>query len=968
VLIRLTDVDALMLVVVHHVVFDGGSVGVLFRELASIHDALREGVAPALPQLRVQLADYATWERRELNEARIAPILSYWREYLADAPSAVELPTDLPRASGATGEGARHASTLDRTVLQAVRDLGARHGVTTFVVLVAAFQSLIHRYTDQPDVIIGTAVAGRSRPGTEGLVGYLANTLPLRARFDDATTFAELLGRMRQDVLSAFEHQDVPYEMLVRDLRRSSAEQALFRMMFTLQDSSSVTPMLGAARLEPVGVDLGAAKFDLTMSAAELPDGIRVAVEYRRDLFHADTIARLAGHLGEFLRAAAATPGLPVSRLSFLTREEQHRLLVDWNRTDARWPRGATLHALFEEQVERRPTAIAVECGTDRLTYAELDRKANRLAWRLRARGVVPDTLVAVCMEKSVDVVATLLGILKAGGAYVPMDPAYPDDRLEFMLEDCEARLLITDRALEARVAPLGTDVLVAADAWAESPDARDEAPPPSATTSNLCYVIYTSGSTGRPKGVLVEHGNVVRLLFNDRLQFQFDERDVWSLFHSFSFDFSVWEMYGALLLGGRLVVVPRDVAQQPAEFLALLASRGVTVLNQVPSAFYALMQEERNRDASALNMRYVIFGGEALQPALLREWKARHPQTTLVNMFGITETTVHVTYKEIGDAEIANGASNIGGPIPTLTTYVLDRHMQLVPIGVTGEVCVGGAGVARGYLNRPELTAERFVPHPFRAGERMYRSGDVGRMRANGEMEYLGRRDAQVKLRGFRIELGEIETTIAQHPSIAGCVAVLRNDGLIGPRLVAYYVPNAMEPRLDRAALRAWAAERLPEFMVPSVFVALSTLPLTSNGKVDRKALPAPDDAADADVVVVSPRNELETVIAGVWSDMLGIQSIGVETSFFELGGHSLLATRINAQVSRIFRSTLALRRFFENPTVAGTARVLMEIEPKPGQTASIARLYLKAKQMSPEERERLRAAGPRHDQTTTS
>jgi amino acid adenylation domain-containing protein len=961
VLIGLADDEALLLVVVHHIVFDGTSAGVLLGELATAYAAAADGGTADLPPLPIQLADVAAWERRVLVGPRLEPALDYWRAQLQEAPSGIDLPTDFPRPPETVGPGARHGAMLSAETRAGVRALAAAHDVTPFVVLLAAFQTLLHRYSGQADLVVGTAVAGRERPGTAGLVGYLANTLALRARFDGDPTFSGLLHQVRASTLAALDHQDVPYEKLVRELRAGlpASEHTLFRVMFTLQDPDVSVPRLGGATLEPFGVDLGAAKFDLTMSAAEVSAGVEVVVEYRSDLFRADTIARLVSHLEELLSAACRAPETPVSRLPIVTAPERRLLLETWNDTDAAWPTGATVHELFAAQARRRPDAVAVEDDGQRLTYGELERRANRLAWCLRARGVGPDVLVGVCMEKSAEVVVVLLGILKAGGAYVPMDPAYPDDRLAFLLEDSGARIVVTDPALAHRLAGGGAE-LVLADAWADSAGARDDAPESSAGPGNLCYVIYTSGSTGRPKGVLIEHRNVVRLLVNDRLPFRFDERDVWTVFHSFSFDFSVWEMYGALLYGGRLVVVPRHIAQEPAAYLRLLETQRVTILNQVPSAFYALMQEELAQPRAALALRYVIFGGEALQPALLRDWKARYPKTTLVNMFGITETTVHVTYKEIGAAEIQSGASNIGGPIPTLTTYLLDRHLQPVPIGVTGELCVGGAGVARGYLNRPELTVERFVPHPFRAGERMYRSGDLGRLRPTGEIEYLGRRDSQVKLRGFRIELGEIEATLGRHPAVSACVAMLRAEGAAGLRLVAYYVPSG--PPVERGALRGWLATRLPEFMVPAAFVELPALPLTPNGKVDRSALPDPAATGDSGAPMIAPRTPLEEQIAAVWAEVLGLERVSVEDDFFALGGHSLLAMRVVGRLAEVLTVRLTMAALFEARTVAALAALAVQrlavLEAAASSDAELAAMLAEVEGLSDQDATRLLAA----------
>ncbi|MEO7363337.1 MAG: amino acid adenylation domain-containing protein [Gemmatimonadaceae bacterium] len=790
-IVTLTDDDQFLMVVVHHIAVDGISDGVLREELSALYAAEKSGTAPSLAPVQVQFADYAVWERDSAQQVRFAAQLDHWRKRLAGAPEGLDLPLDRPRPNTPSYAGDTRAVTLSPAVLEGVRSLGHQQQVTTFMVLYAGFAAVLARYTGQDDLVIGVPVAGRNRPELQSAVGLYANAVGIRADLSQDPTFVELLSRVRSQTLDAFDDQDVPFAQVTEALRFDGrpANSLLFQVMFSLQNDLAKPTSLSGVTLEPEGVRLDGTKLELTLLASERPEGLRLALEYRTELFDAETAERIVHHLGALVADAVANPTRRVSELALMDDCERELLLHTWNDTDAEWPENATLHGLFEEQVRARPDAIAVQCDDVRLTYAELDRRANRLAWALREKGVRPDSLVAIFMEKSVDTVAAILGVLKSGGAYVPLDTVYPDDRIAFMLSDSEAQFVITEAALESRVQHTRAQVMLASDCWSRV-DARSDAPPASAGPHNLCYVIYTSGSTGRPKGVLIEHRNVVRLIFNSRFQFEFSERDVWTIFHSFAFDFSVWEMYGALLRGGRAIVVPRAVAQRASEFVSLLEREQVTVLNQVPSAFLALMEEEVSQSKASLGLRYVIFGGEALQPSVLAPWQERYPSTTLINMFGITETTVHVTFKEIGPREIADGASNIGAPIPTLTTYVLDERLQLVPIGVTGEICVGGAGVARGYLKRPELTAERFVAHPFRAGQRLYRSGDLGRMRANGEIEYLGRRDAQVKLRGFRIELGEIEATLAKHAAVSQNAVVLREER--GGEVVAYVVPDA--------------------------------------------------------------------------------------------------------------------------------------------------------------------------------
>ncbi|MEO7996797.1 MAG: amino acid adenylation domain-containing protein, partial [Gemmatimonadaceae bacterium] len=687
---------------------------------------------------------------------------------------------------------------------------------------------------------------------------------------------------------------------------------------------------LAGTAATPIREAFGSTKFDFLLSAAERADGLRIAAEYRTDLFDAATIDRMLRHFSVLLQGALNSPDTPIANLPILTEQERHQTLVEWNDTDATYPHDATIHSLIEAQVRRRPDAIAIEFGDEKLTYREIDRRANHVAWQLVDAGVAPDDRVALCLERAPDLIVCILGVLKAGAAYLPIDPTYPDDRIEFTVQDAGAKLMLVDTDNRARLEALTTTarILNAADVQLAqgslSATRGDSAPQVHITPDNMAYVIYTSGSTGRPKGVMVEHRNVTRLLHNDRNLFDFNENDVWTIFHSFAFDFSVWEMYGALMFGGRAVIVPRVIAQSPADFLKLLESSGTTVLNQVPSAFYGLMDQAVALKPN-LKVRYVIFGGEALKPALLRPWRTTWPTSRLINMFGITETTVHVTYKEIGDAEIDAGLSNIGRPIPTLTAYILDHELQPVPVGVSGEICVGGLGVARGYLNRPELSAERFVRDPFRTNGRLYRSGDLGRLLPNGEIEYLGRLDHQVKLRGHRIELGEIEAALVQHDGVAEAVAIVREDSPGDQRLVAYIVASIV-PAPTVAELRDWIRGTLPEVMVPASIVFLDRIPLTSNGKADRKALPVPQGAV-ASRPYQSPRSTIEHELAQIWERLLAPgRRISAFDDFFDIGGHSLLAIRMLAEVERMRGVRVPLAWLFESSTVEKLAARLNE------------------------------------------
>ncbi|MEW5931565.1 MAG: amino acid adenylation domain-containing protein, partial [Gemmatimonadota bacterium] len=800
-------------------------------------------------------------------------------------------------------------------------------GATLFMTLLAGWQALLSRYSGQDDVVVGTPIAGRNRRETEGLIGFFVNTLALRARLAADPTWSGLLEQVREETLGAYDHQDLPFERLVEELgvERSLAHTPVFQTTFTLNlfDGESGEQLeLGALGLGAFGGGGGVAKFDLDLVFADAGEGLGGTLIYKRALFEPATMARMAGHLEAVLEGMAADPRRRLSDVPLLRGAERERLLAA-SAPAADFPR-ACVHELFARQAERTADAAAVSFEGETLTYAELDRRANRLAHALRRRGVGPEVRVAVCAERSAELVVALLAVLKAGGAYVPIDPAYPAERIAYLLEDSGCAAVLVQEHLRGLLGETRMEAIALEEAL-EEPGPGETAPEVEVDPGNAAYVIYTSGSTGRPKGVVVTHANVSRLFAATDAWFGFGERDAWTLFHSYAFDFSVWEMWGALLYGGRLVVVPWETSRDPEAFYALLAREGVTVLNQTPSAFRQLAAVEEGRGASAdLALRYVVFGGEALDPGTLRGWMERHGEDRplLVNMYGITETTVHVTYRPVRRADVEAGErSPVGEAIPDLGVRVLDRWGSPVPAGVPGELYVGGAGVARGYLGRPELTAERFVPDPFAAepGARLYRSGDRARWLAEGELEYLGRTDAQVKIRGFRIEPGEIEAVLCRHPGVREAVVAVREDAPGDRRLAAYVVPQE-GAQLSTADLRAFVQERLPEHMVPAAFVVLEALPLTANGKVDRRALPAPDRGTAPDAYT-APRTPAEEVLAGIWAEVLGVETVGVEDNFFALGGHSLLATQVISRVRAAFGVEVPLKALFEAPTVAGLA-----------------------------------------------
>ncbi|MBV9791227.1 MAG: amino acid adenylation domain-containing protein, partial [Chloroflexi bacterium] len=796
----------------------------------------------------------------------------------------------------------------------------------------------------QTDFAVGSPIANRQKVELEPLIGFFVNTLVLRANLAGAPTVRELLARVRDTTLAAYAHQDVPFEELVQAIQpaRDLSRNPLFQVMFVLQNTPLAAVELPAVTLTPVPVDPGIARFDLTLALTETDTGLHAALEYNTAVFTAETAGRLLSQYQAILEHCCAMPDQPITAIPLLSADERQLLLSQGSATVAPYPEERALHELFTAQAQRTPDAIAVvfEAGTRErvtLTYGALNQRANQLAHHLRSLGVGDhtrgrraETLVGVCLDRSLDLVVALLAVLKAGGAYLPLDPSYPAERLMYMLADAGTRIVVTTAALADRLAP-GDVQLVRVDVDAETIAAAPvDAPAVAVPSDGLAYVIYTSGSTGRPKGVQISHANVLRLMHATDAWFGFGPTDVWTLFHSYAFDFSVWELWGALLYGGRLVVVPFFVSRSPEAFRRLLASERVTVLNQTPSAFRQLMRADEEAAArdeqAALALRYVILGGEALDPTMLRGWVVRHGIDTpqLVNMYGITETSVHVTYHVITVDDVRGTSSSpIGVQIPDLSLHVLDARGHLVPPGVPGELHVGGAGIARGYLGQPSLTAERFVPDPFSGipGARMYRSGDLARRMYDGRLEYRGRLDSQVKLRGFRIELGEIEATLRTHPGVVDAVVLVRGAG-DERRLVAWFVATDL---VSQAELRTHVATYLPAYMVPAAFVKIDTLPLTPNGKVDQHALPTPT-AIDRqhDAALVAPRTPTEAQLTAIWQELLDRQQIGIHDSFFDLGGHSLLATQVMSRLRDVFQVELPIRQLFQTPTVAELAAII--------------------------------------------
>ncbi|HYR10239.1 MAG TPA: amino acid adenylation domain-containing protein, partial [Longimicrobium sp.] len=869
-----------------------------------------------LPGLPIQYADYAAWQRRWVEDEVLERQASYWKGALAGAPQVLELPTDRPRAQRPDHAGANVGVFLDEALTAGLKELSRRHGTTLFMTLLGAWATVLSRLAGQDDVVIGTPTANRGRREIEGLIGFFVNPLALRVDLSGAPTVAELLARVKARALEAQRNQDIPFEQVVERVRpaRSPAHHPLFQVMLAWQNAP--TERVELPGLEPAPVAEApheAAQFDLSLVLTEEDGRLAGGVTYATSLFDRATVERHVGYLLRALEAMAADEGRPVERLPLLADAERARVVREWNATDAEYPRELCVHELFEARVERTPDAVAVAHEGGTLTYAELNRRANRLAHHLRALGVGPGVRVAVCVERGVEMVAGVLAVLKAGGAYVPLDPAYPAGRLRYMLEDSAPAVLLAGAALAGRFAGVEIPVVaLGADAsgWADGDDSNPERA--GLTPDHLAYVIYTSGSTGRPKGVMVQHRGVCNLALAQIRDFAVEPGSRVLQFASFSFDACVSEIFTALGAGASLHLPPRGVVLAGDALLQSLAAGAITHVTLPPAVLGPLAD-----DAGLGPVQTLVVAGDVATGALVKRWA---PGRRLINAYGPTEATVCATMRECGAGE--SGNPPIGRPIANVRTYVLDGAGEPVPAGVVGELYVGGAGVARGYLGRPGLTAGRFVPDPFggAAGARLYRTGDLARWLADGALEFVGRADGQVKVRGFRVETGEIETRLAEHPDVREAAVLAREDARGDRRLVAYWVGG----QVAAEALRAHLAERLPEYMVPAAYVRMETLPLTPNGKLDRGALPAPQGDAFAARAYEAPASEAERAVAEIWSELLGVERVGRGDHFFELGGHSLLAVQVGSRVRRALGAEVAPGELFERPVLADFARWL--------------------------------------------
>jgi len=934
-LFLLNQAEYVLQLTIHHIIADGWSINILVQELILLYQAYIKGQSSPLPELPIQYADYARFQRAWLQGEVLQAQLAYWKALLAGAPALLELPLDYPRPAVQTFQGATHPVSLPSPLTQALRELSQRESVTLFMTLLAVFNVLLSRYSRQEDIVVGTPVANRTHAETEGLIGLFVNMLALRTDLTGNPSFHDLLRRVRDVTQAAYSHQDVPFEQVVEALQpeRDLSYTPLFQVVLTLQKISLGKVEFDNVSLHPLVVESKISQFDLVLHLEESSTVIEGMFEYNTDLFEAATIARMADHWLTLLQGIVADPTQRISDLRLLSEVERQCILGDWNATEAAYPQESCIHELFEAQVERSPDAIAVVWEDLQITYRELNTRANRLASHLQQLGVGPETLVCLCMERSLDLVVGLLGILKAGGAYVPLDPTYPKERLAFMVEDTQARVLLTQQHLAERIfdaAPVfRCSKVVCLDTlqiMTPLEKAEDISTKPRPHPEHLVYVIYTSGSTGRPKGVAVSHRNLTNLVSWHCRAFQLLPSDRTTQLAGIGFDASAWEIWPSLLAGASLHLPTEAVRMNPEKLRDWLVTEGITV-TFLPTP----MAEQMLALAwpSSISLRTILTGGDRLHHA---------PPVglpfTLVNNYGPTENTVVATSGVIAPQAASGSAHSspvptIGRPIANTKIYILDPQQRLVPIGVPGELCIGGAGIARGYLHRPELTAERFIQDPLGPdpGARLYRTGDLARYRSDGTIEFLGRLDQQVKIRGFRIELGEIETQLSQHPVIREAAVLAHADASGDKRLVAYVVFHEDAPAPGSPDLRRYLQIHLPDYMIPSDFIALSALPLTPNGKLDPRALPAPHQLRQLPgEAFVAPRDSWELEMTNLWETVLGKHPIGVQDDFFALGGHSLLAVALMTQVQTLFGQNLPLTALFQEATIEHLARLLRE------------------------------------------
>ncbi|BDI18012.1 hypothetical protein ANSO36C_38140 [Nostoc cf. commune SO-36] len=935
-LLVLSNTEHILLLNMHHIICDDWSIGVLIRELGMLYTAFAQNQPSPLLELPLQYADFAHWQREWLQGEVLQTQLTYWQQQL-NGISMLHLPTDKPRPAIQSYEGATQFFELPKKLTDALEKLSQQEGVTFFMMLLAAFKTLLYRYTDQKDIAVGSPIANRNRSEIEGLIGFFVNSLVLRSNLSGNPTFREFLGRVREVTLGAYSQQDLPFDKLVEELHpeRNLSYHPLFQVVFSLQNAPMSALELPGLVPSFMNIDLKKTRFDLELHLWKCSDdfrslwganwenseGLRGVIVYNTDLFDKATISRMLKHFKTLLSSIVANPEQRIANLPLLSEAELHQILVEWNNTNANYPDDKCIHQLFEEQVQYHPDSIAVIFGNEQLTYQQLNNRSNQLAKYLQKIGVGSETLVGICISQSIEMIVGLLGILKAGGAYLPLDSSYPQERLKFMLEDAQVSVLLTQEKLLKSFEYFLNPIVCIDKDW-EIITQENKNNLDSATSNNLAYVIYTSGSTGKPKGVAIAHKAVNRLVCNTNY-IKLSASDKIAQASNTSFDAATFEIWGALLNGAQLIGVSKDVILSPHEFALQLKQKEISVLFLTTALFQQIARDVPQAFAS---LRYLLFGGEAVNIRWVKKIIQHGAPKHLIHVYGPTENTTFSSYYHIQELPKSATFIPIGCPINNTQIYILDTHLQLLPIGVTGELYIGGDGLAREYLNQPKLTAEQFITNHFsnNSKTRLYKTGDLARYLPDGNIEFLGRSDNQVKIRGFRIELSEIEAVLSEHLAVRETVVIADEDIPDNKYLVAYIVLDVVKLSDIASTLRKYLKKKLPEYMIPTAYVVLESIPLTPNGKIDHRALPRPDIVSFDRYDYVAPRSQLEELLGEIWAKVLGKEQISVHDNFFELGGHSLLATQLVSRIRDTFQIDVTVRNLFEAPTIEQLAKYI--------------------------------------------
>ncbi|NOQ25379.1 MAG: amino acid adenylation domain-containing protein [Bacteroidales bacterium] len=916
--IKRKDLSTFLYVDMHHIISDAATRTIVKKEFMQLY------LGQTLKPIRLQYKDYSNWQNDIKQKKKIESQKTYWLEQFSDELPILNLPIDFPRPDEQSFDGASVKINLTKKETEALKVFSKSNDYTLFMSILSVFKILLWKLSGQHDIIVGIPVSGRNHVDLKNIVGMIVNTLPIRSSINGEVILKTYLDLVKNKSLEAFDNQNYQFDELVESIKyqRDIRRNPVFDVAFSFVDASTSNVEVSKTEDMAGEQNVETSKFDLLLTAVDLGDNLQFKLEYCTKLFKPETINRFVGFFKHLIDSLKDNLDRSLKDINILSEKEKFQILYDFNQIETNYQNNKCIHELFEEQVIRRPQNIAVTFNDEIINYYDLNNKANQLGRILRQKGIKPDDIIAMVLNRSIDMIVCILAILKSGGSYLPIDPEYPEDRKKHMLDDSKSTLIITQKSqIEKILSPIEKIDIQNKEFYSSEVDNLSKVNKP----NDLAYIIYTSGSTGIPKGVMLEHENVVRLMINDKQLFDFTEDDVWTMFHSYCFDFSVWEMYGALLFGSRMVIIPALIARDTKKFIELLNREQVTILNQTPSAFYSLIAES-DYEKPNLFLKYVIFGGEKLIPSKLKTWQEIYPNTKLINMYGITETTVHVTYKELKKEDVSVSISNIGQPIPTTTTYIMDKYSHLQPVGVIGEICVGGKGLGRGYIGNEQQNRERFISNPFFEGERLYKSGDLGRYLENGDIEYLNRSDNQEQIRGYRIELGEIEHAILNYQYIKECVVLAREEN--DEKYICAYV--VCKDEYNQENLRNYLSEHLPDYMIPSYIVELEKIPLTTNGKVNRKALPSPEIKAGDDYV--APTTEIEEKLVAIWSDLLNIpqKEISITANFFAIGGHSLKAAVLVGKIHKELDVELPLRDVFIHTTIKAQSVQIEESDKK--------------------------------------